>query len=100
MVTRLEPKNYEAWLDYGETLYELRYLKQALKAFDRSVEVNPYAAESYYSRAKVLLLMNRLYEAVESLRNSFRLDPEKRKQFEEEFPGVRSIKEFRNLLRK
>jgi hypothetical protein len=48
----------------------------------------------------VLLLLNRLYEAVESLRNSFRLDPEKRKQFEEEFPGVRSIKEFRNLLRK
>ena len=44
--------------------------------------------------------MNRVYEAVESLKNSFRLDPEKRKQFEEEFPGVRSIKEFKTLLRR
>jgi tetratricopeptide (TPR) repeat protein len=100
MVTKLEPKNYEAWLDYGETLFELGYLKQALKSFDRSVEANPYAAEAFYSRAKVLLVLNRLYEAVESLKNSFRLDPEKRKQFEEEFPGVRSIKEFKSLLRR
>ena len=100
MVTRLEPTNHEAWLDYGETLLELGYLKQALKAFDRSVEANPKSAESYYLRAKVLLILNRPFEAVESLKNSFQLDPQKRKDFEREFPGVRSIKEFKNLLRK
>ncbi|MBP1691260.1 MAG: hypothetical protein H6Q32_612, partial [Bacteroidetes bacterium] len=72
----------------------------ALKAFDRSVEVNPQSADSYYLRAKVLLVLNRTYEAVESLKNSFTLNPQKRKDFEREFPGVRSIKEFKNLLRK
>ena len=100
MVTRLEPENFEAWLDYGETLFELGYFRQALKAFDRSVHITPESADSYYLRAKVLLVLNRAYEAVESLRNAFRLDPEKRKDFEKEFPGVKSIKEFKNLLRK
>jgi tetratricopeptide (TPR) repeat protein len=100
MVTKLEPNNAEAWLDYGDTLFELGYFKQSLKAFDRSIEANPHSAEPYFSRAKVLLVLNRTFEAIESLKNSFQLDPDKRQQLEEEFPGVRSLKEFRNLLRK
>ena len=74
--------------------------KQALKAFDRSVDANPYAADSYYSRAKVLILMNRLYEAAESLKSSFQLDPAKRSEFEQDFPGAKGMKEFRSLLRR
>lgn len=100
MVTRLDPTNFEAWLDYGETLFELGYLKQALKAFDRSVEANPHSAEPYYSRAKVLMVLNRQFEAVESLKTSFQLDPQKRQDFEREFPGVRSIREFKSLLKR
>jgi len=45
-------------------------------------------------------VLNRSYDAVESLRNAFRLNPDKRADFEKEFPGVKSIKEFKNLLRK
>ena len=43
-------------------------------------------------------MMNRTNEALESLRHSFRLDPQKRREFEEEFSGVRSMHEFRSLL--
>jgi len=100
MVTRLDPRNFEAWLDYGETLFELGYFRQALKAFDRSVDVNPKSAESFYLRAKVLMVLNRNFEAVESLKNSFQLDPNMRRDFEREFPGVKTMKEFKNLLRK
>jgi tetratricopeptide (TPR) repeat protein len=100
MVTRLEPSNHEAWLDYGETLFELGYLKQALKAFDNSLLANPACARTYYWRTKALLVLNRTLEALESLKRSFQLDPEKRKEFEKEFPGVRSLKEFKNLLRR
>ena len=100
MVTRLDPKNFEAWLDYGETLFELGYFRQALKAFDHSVEANPASAESFYLRAKVLMVLNRNFDAVESLKSSFRLDPNMRKDFEREFPGVKTMKEFKNLLRK
>ena len=46
MVTKLDPSNHEAWLDYGETLLELGYLKQALKAFDKSLQINPESAET------------------------------------------------------
>jgi hypothetical protein len=45
-------------------------------------------------------VLNRVYEAIESLRNSFLLDPEKKKEFELEFPEVKSLREFRNLLRR
>ena len=100
MVTRLDPGNAEAWLDYGETLFELGYLKQALKAFDRSAKANPYSAESYYSRAKVLLVLNRPQEAIQSFKNSFLLDSRKRKEFEQEFPGVNSMGEFQNFIQK
>jgi tetratricopeptide (TPR) repeat protein len=100
MVTKLEPMNFEAWLDYGETLFELGYYKQALKSFDRAIEANPKSADTYYIRAKVLLVLNRTFEALESLKNSFQIDHEKRKHFDQEFPGVRSIKEFKSLLRK
>jgi tetratricopeptide (TPR) repeat protein len=98
-VTRLDPGNMEAWLDYGETLLELGFIKQALKAFEKAVETNPHAAEPYYFRAKALIALNRLFEAVESLRTSFKIDPQKRGEFEQEFPGIRSVKEFRNLLK-
>ena len=64
------------------------------------MDANPHSADSYYLRAKVLLVLNRNYEAVESLKSSFYLDPQKRKEFEREYPGVKSIKEFKNLLRK
>ena len=98
MVTKFEPGNADAWLDYGETLYELGYYKQALKALEKSIEANPHLAEPYYTRAKVLMVVNRPTDAIESLRHAFQIDPAKRRQFEEEFPGVKSVKEFRHLL--
>jgi hypothetical protein len=63
------------------------------------VDANPHVAETYYSRAKVLMAMSRTYEAAESLKNAFMLDPEKRRDFERDFPAARSLKEFRSLLK-
>mgnify|MGYP001559628678 CR=1 FL=1 len=42
--------------------------------------------------------MHRTYEAVESLKSSFKLNPEMQQMFEEEFPDAKSLKEFRQLL--
>ena len=36
-------------------------------------------------------------QKVQIVRHAFQLDPNKRRLFEEEFPGVKSIKEFRHL---
>jgi len=99
MVTRLEPGNFEAWLDYGETLQELGYLRQALKAFDKAVESNPRSADPHYCRAKVLVALRRYFDAAESFRTSFQIDPDKKLEFERDYPGSRSIKELRNLLK-
>ena len=39
-----------------------------------------------------------LLDAVESLKTAFRLDPMKKRTFEKEFPGVRSLQDFKRLL--
>jgi hypothetical protein len=44
------------------------------------------------------MVVNRPTDAIESLRHAFQIDPAKRRLFEEEFPGVKSVKEFRHLL--
>ncbi len=100
MTVRFDPSNVEAWFDFGETLLEYGYLKKALMAFNRCIELQPKWADPYYSRAKVLFRLRKTLDALESLKLSFQMDPEKKKQFEKEFPGVHSIKEFTNLLEK
>jgi hypothetical protein len=44
--------------------------------------------------------MMKTFDALESLKTSFELDPSKKKTFEKEFPGVRSIKEITQILGK
>jgi len=81
-------------------LLEYGYFKESLKAFNRCIELQPKWADPYYGRAKVLFLLRKTYDALESLKTSFQLDPDKKTSFEKEFPGVKSIKEFTNLLEK
>lgn len=100
MVVRYDASNCEAWYDLGETLLEYGYFKESLKAFNRCIALQPQWADPFYSRAKVLFLMRKTFDALESLKTAFDLDPEKKKLFESEFPGVRSIKEMTNILGK
>jgi tetratricopeptide (TPR) repeat protein len=100
MVTKLEPTNCDAWLDYGETLLELGYVKQALKAFDKAKESNPISSEPHYYRAKALILLRRTGEAIDSLKQCFQLNPDMQQMFEEEFPDAKSLKAFKKLLEK
>jgi tetratricopeptide (TPR) repeat protein len=100
MVTRLEPGNAEAWLDYADTLAELGYLRQSLKSYDKALEANPHLADVHYGKARVLLVLNRFYEAVEGLKMAFRLNPALRQEFEEEFPAAKGMKELRGFFKK
>jgi len=100
MVVRFDPTNFEAWCDLGDTLLEYGYFKESLKAFNKCIELQPKWADPYYSRAKVMFLLHKTFDALESLKKSFDLDPAKKKLFESEFPGVKSIKEITGLLEK
>jgi tetratricopeptide (TPR) repeat protein len=98
MVVQLDPNNFEAWYDYGDTLFAMGYMKEGLKALNRSIELNPNFAESFYSRAKVLFAMEKNLDAVESLKIALKLNPELKTKFEIEFKGVKSVKEFASVL--
>ncbi|MBI3189922.1 MAG: tetratricopeptide repeat protein, partial [Ignavibacteriales bacterium] len=98
MAVRYDPHNIEAWLDLGETLLEYGYYRESLKAFNKCIEIKPQWGDAFYSKAKVLFLQRKTFDAIETLKKAFELNPENKKRFEREFPGVRSIKEFTNLL--
>jgi tetratricopeptide (TPR) repeat protein len=100
MVTKLDPQNYEAWFDCGETLFELGYHRQALKALDRSIELNGTWADAFLTRARAQFALHQVDEAVESLKRCFQLDPEKRKEFEKEFPEIPSLGNLASLLKR
>ena len=41
MAVRFDPSNIEAWFDLGETLLEYGYFKEALKSFNKCIELQP-----------------------------------------------------------
>jgi len=81
-------------------LLEYGYFKEALKSFNKCIELEPRWSDPYYSRAKVLFLMRKTLDALESLKTSFHLDPKKKEVFEKEFPGVRSLHDLTHILKK
>jgi tetratricopeptide (TPR) repeat protein len=99
-VTKLDPQNHQAWFDCGETLFELGYHRQALKALNRCIELNQNCADAFFTRARVQFALHQADEAVESLRISFQLDPAKQKEFEKEFPSIPSLKDLASLLKR
>jgi tetratricopeptide (TPR) repeat protein len=100
MAVRINPKNFYALFDLAETLLEYGYHKESLKTYNKCIDLKADWADAYYGKAKVLFLMKKHHDAIEALKRSFKLDSTKRKLFEEEFPGVRSLKEFTHLLEK
>ena len=43
--------------------------------------------------------MRNTLDALDSLKTSFKLDPDKKKVFEKEFPGVKSLRDLTHLLK-
>jgi len=56
----------EAWFDLGETLLEYGYFKESLKAFNKCIELQPKMRGSVLQQAKVLFLMRKTFDALES----------------------------------
>ena len=97
-VTQLEPKNYEAWFDYGDTLIEVGNYKEGIFALEQSIKLNEKFGLSHFSRAKALAGLNRFEEAANEFSASFIISPELRSEFLSIFPKLASWRWFMKLI--
>ena len=71
----LRPDFAEAWSDLGQAKKTLLDDDGAFAAFQRSVELDPENAISQYRLGAEYLRQGKAHEAVQHLRESFRLNP-------------------------
>jgi tetratricopeptide (TPR) repeat protein len=67
--------DYKFWQSKGQIFFIESKYKEALQAFDRSIQMNPQSAESWNDKGIVLIFVNRCEEALECYEVAIALDP-------------------------
>lgn len=67
-------KSKEQWLDEGNQLYNNAHYQQALKAYERAVQLDPGFAEAHDARGDALFSLNRSQEALAAYEQAIHLD--------------------------
>ena len=68
--------NAAEWLDCGELLLGLERYEEALRSYDKTIELDPDSAMAWRSRGAVLGLLERYEEALKSCGKAIELDPD------------------------
>ncbi len=76
-VTRLEPANFEAWLDLGICYAQKGFYAEAERAYARAAERKSDDLLLQYNRAALYALWDRPAQSLEALRLALAQDPEK-----------------------
>ena len=76
-VTRLEPKNFEAWLDLGICYAQKGFYAEAERAYDKASEFKPDDVLLVYNQAALYALWGRPAEAVSLLSRALAADKAK-----------------------
>lgn len=76
-VTRLEPANFEAWLDLGVCYAQKGFYAEAERAYQRAAEQKPDDPLLQYDRAALFAMWDRPAEALQALREALSREPEK-----------------------
>ncbi len=97
---RLEPDSSPRWLDLANLCRALGQLEDACEAAQRATQVDPEFEPAHYSLACAASEAGRYALAVEALRASFQLAPERRRDAAEapEFEHLRTQVEFTALF--
>ena len=65
----LQPRSAEAWIIYGEILFDLARYEEALFAFDKAIEAHRKCSYSWLNRGLTLINLGRLEESISSWEN-------------------------------
>lgn len=74
-ILSIDPKNIKALNGKGNVFFYQKQYNEAIKWFDKAIEINNKFAESYYNKACSYALMNNREKALALLKQSIKLDP-------------------------
>ena len=78
LLWELKPDN-ETYTSRGSVKFTLGYPKEAIKDFDRAIELNPKSANAYHNRGAAKLALGRREEAEKDFDKAKRLKSEENK---------------------
>lgn len=73
--TELDPQQPDAWNNLGRALKQLGRQEEALKAFDRQIEINAFDIYAYNNRGDLLVQTNRVAEGERDLLKQIEVAP-------------------------
>lgn len=72
----MNPNNQEAYNNKGFSLYSLDKFGEAIKCYDKVIELNPNYSAMYGNKAGILCKINKYEEALKCYVKASELDPE------------------------
>ena len=100
-VVRLEPENYEGWLDLGISYAQKGFYQEAERCYGKARDLNPDDVLLNYNVAALYSLWERRPEAIAALRKALDKDPVKVRGWlsaDPMFDGLKAAPEFEQLL--
>ena len=77
----LDPENFTAHFERGNTLYKLGREEEALASYGKALEINPDKEEAYFNRGIVLDDLGREEEALASYDKALEINPDKEEAY-------------------
>jgi Flp pilus assembly protein TadD len=100
-VVRLEPQNYEGWLDLGISYAQKGFYQEAERCYAKAGELNPDDVLLNYNVAALYSLWDRRPDALAALRKALEKEPAKVRSWlaaDPMFDGIKTAPEFEQLL--
>ena len=100
-VVRLEPENYEGWLDLGISYAQKGFYQEAERCYVKARELNPDDVLLNYNVAALYSLWDRRADALSALRKALEKEPAKVRSWlaaDPMFDGLKGAPEFEQLV--
>lgn len=100
-VVRLEPENYEGWLDLGISYAQKGFYQEAERCYGKARDLNPDDVLLNYNVAALYSLWDKRSEAMAALRKALDKEPAKVRGWlaaDPMFDGLKGAPEFEQLL--
>lgn len=100
-VVRLEPENYEGWLDLGISYAQKGFYQEAERCYGKARDLDPDDVLLNYNVAALYSLWERRPEAIAALRKALEKDPVKVRSWlsaDPMFSGLKTAPEYEQLL--
>ncbi|GAC1377961.1 MAG: hypothetical protein NVS4B7_00100 [Ktedonobacteraceae bacterium] len=91
-------KTKEEWLDEGNRLHNRERYDEALKAFERAIQLDAHFADAYDASADALFCLNRHQEALLAYERAIHLDPSCAHPYEGKANLLYNIKHYQEAL--